>query len=73
MKAILAGALGLVLLQAVLASPLAPGAFKSAGGDLSSLVARFTDPTVPLIGSAAPANPGATSTSAPVAPTVVHT
>ena len=64
MKSVLAGALGLVVLQVALASPLTAPRLGQLGTDLAQLVARWTDPTVPLFGAAGKPNTG----PAPTAP-----
>lgn len=69
MKAFAVGALGLVLLQLALASPATAPRLGQAGTLLSHAVARFVDPTVPLIGSTA--NTASTTTS-PAAPAGVQ-
>ena len=53
MKAFAVGALGLVLLQAALSSPLTAPRLGQLGTLASHAVARFVDPTVPLFGTTA--------------------
>jgi hypothetical protein len=62
-KGVFLGFLGLIVLQVVLSSPAAAGRTTSAFGDLSGLIARVVDPTVPAFG----ATPTASSASSPAA------
>jgi hypothetical protein len=74
MIAVLGGALTLVILELVISSPATAGRLGDLGSTISHVVARFVDPTVPMIGSTAPAASTSSASSgptpaAPVGPT----
>lgn len=72
MKAFAVGALGLVLLQVALSSPLTAPRLGQLGTVLSHAVARFVDPTVPLLGSSTAATTSTTTTPAAPSPSAAQ-
>lgn len=69
-KGLFLGFLGLIVLQVALSSPAAAGRTASAFGDLSGLITRIADPTVPAFGGAGAstsASRASTSSATPAA------
>ena len=54
MKSVLAGALGLIVFQLLVSSKTTAGSLGTFSADMSKLLSRFVDPTVPAFGSSTP-------------------
>lgn len=71
---ILGGALTLVIVELLVSSPATAGRIGTLGTTAANLVARFVDPTVPMLGSTAGASSstgGSSSSASTPAPTPV--
>lgn len=68
MIAVLGGALTLVIVELLVSSPATAGRIGNLSTILSHAVARFVDPTVPMIGSSSATGSASSSPASPATP-----